>query len=177
MLYENTPKQKPGYLLRHEYIKLFKSVLASDILERLKVTLPSEDLSLQYLLDEDANGKVTCAELQEGLLRLRSNRFDEVSRATQCTVRMCAGKRIRHLDQAFGDLRQGFRKDFRRCAQEVYKAMGQIEQDLPSHIEEEASLRRSQKVKKQQNDLLEATCAPRHTRIRWKHMRYMRTCA
>ena len=160
MLFENTPKQKPGYLLRQEYTKLFKSVLASDLLERLKVSLPSEDLLLQYLLDEDANGKVSCRELQEGLLRLRGNRCDEVSRATQCTARHCAGRR-RCLEQAMKGLRKALKRDLRHCAQELHASCERIEQELPSHVEEEASKRRSHKVKKQRNDLLEATCAAR----------------
>eukprot|EP00913_Durusdinium_trenchii_P021783 g20466.t1 len=99
-LYEATPKKKSKYLSQHEYIRLFKSVLANEVLDDLKVTLPSQNDLLQCLIDEDANGKVTCSELQEGLMRLRSNRFDEVSRAMQCTVRKCTNRSFRELGSA-----------------------------------------------------------------------------
>ena len=52
-----------------------------------------------------SNSKVTCLELQQGLMRLRGNRFDDVSRAMQCTGRKCAHRSIRALDEADVDLK------------------------------------------------------------------------
>lgn len=48
---------------------------------------------------------MTCLELQQGLMRLRGNRFDDVSRAMQCTGRKCAHRSIRALDEADVDLK------------------------------------------------------------------------
>ena len=103
-IYDATPKKTSEHLNQHEYSKLFKSVLASELLDQLKVTLPTHSDLLRCLIDEDDNGKVTCAELQEGLMRLRGNRFDDVSRAMQCTVRKCMHRCFRSLDEAEVDL-------------------------------------------------------------------------
>lgn len=104
-IYEATPKKSSDHLNQHEYMKLFQSVLATELLDELKVTLPSHSDLLRCLIDEDDNGKVTCAELQEGLMRLRGNRFDDVSRAMQCTVRKCAHRCFRSLDEAEVDFK------------------------------------------------------------------------
>ena len=103
-IYDATPKRFPDHLNQHEYSRLFKSILASELLDELKVTLPTHSDLLRCLIDEDDNGKVTCAELQEGLMRLRGNRFDDVSRAMQCTVRKCTHRCIRSLDEAEVDV-------------------------------------------------------------------------
>ncbi|CAL1162629.1 unnamed protein product [Cladocopium goreaui] len=158
-IYDATPKRFPDHLNQHEYSRLFKSILASELLDELKVTLPTHSDLLRCLIDEDDNGKVTCAELQEGLMRLRGNRFDDVSRAMQCTVRKCTHRCIRSLDEAEVDVTKALTEAMQEQGAVLHGKIDQIDSDLLSHIQVEAARLRKEKVKKQHKNLLETTCA------------------
>ncbi|CAK9076128.1 Voltage-dependent L-type calcium channel subunit alpha-1F (Voltage-gated calcium channel subunit alpha Cav1.4) [Durusdinium trenchii] len=158
-LYEATPKKKSKYLSQHEYIRLFKSVLANEVLDDLKVTLPSQNDLLQCLIDEDANGKVTCSELQEGLMRLRSNRFDEVSRAMQCTVRKCTNRSFRELGSAERKLKAAICEVFQARTSNLQGQLRSTMDSTMDHAEEQISELRRKEVRKQEKNLMETTYA------------------
>eukprot|EP00434_Breviolum_minutum_P007137 symbB.v1.2.006299.t1/scaffold375.1/size220138/17 len=158
-LFDATEKRCPDYLNQHEYTKFFKSVLAGELLDQLKVTLPTHSDLLRCLIDEDDNGKVTCLELQQGLMRLRGNRFDDVSRAMQCTGRKCAHRSIRALDEADVDLKSAMSEVLQSMGHGVQQQLHALDDDLLTHLDEDFARRRRDKVKKQQKQLLETTCA------------------
>ena len=91
-LYTAHRKPKRNWLTEAETARLFQSALASELMDDMKVALPSQSKQLRSLLDEDGDGKVTCEELQDSLMKMRCSRFDQVSREMQRSVRLTAGK-------------------------------------------------------------------------------------
>ncbi|CAE7519862.1 Cacna1f [Symbiodinium natans] len=122
-LFETASRRRRNYLSETEYVKLLQSVPAREVLDDMKIALPSEASRLTCLIDDDHNGKVTRMELQDGLLRLRGSRLDAVSREMQLMVRKRFWISFTAVDKADKQLeeivREGMQSAGERAMQQV----------------------------------------------------------
>ena len=157
-LFETASRRRRNYLAEAEYLKLLRSVPAREVLDDMKIALPSDSARLACLIDDDHNGKVTRMELQDGLLRLRGSRLDAVSREMQLTVRRRFWSSFTALDKADRQLEDQVRDGMQDAGERALKQVDGIQAGFLDRMKQHCD-RRSPEAKKWDRRLSEISSA------------------
>lgn len=162
-LFETASRQRRNYLSEGEYVKLLRSVPARDVLDDMKIALPSDTTRLTCLIDDDHNGKVTRMELQDGLLRLRGSRLDAVSRELQLMVRKRFWMSFTALNNADTQLEESVRDRMQSAAQKAIQQVDGIQAGFLHRVKRHCG-KRTPEAKKWDNRLSNISSAMRALR-------------
>ncbi|CAE7710897.1 unnamed protein product [Symbiodinium sp. CCMP2456] len=163
-LFETASRQRRNYLSEGEYVKLLRSVPAREVLDDMKIALPSDTTRLTCLIDDDHNGKVTRMELQDGLLRLRGSRLDAVSRELQLMVRKRFWMSFTAINNADTQLEESVRDRMQSAGQKAMQQVDGIQAGFLHRLKRHCG-KRTPEAKKWDNRLSNISSAMRA--LRW----------